>query len=86
MPVQVENLYDPIPYRLSLKRLFYWHAFNVRRLRSVEMKNYIPQFLDIAHAIAASTDLAVLPKGVLCMNYSSSDYKRLAVRALTLFR
>ena len=35
MAFQVEDLNNPFPYRLSLKRLFHGHAFNVRSLGAV---------------------------------------------------
>src|SRR5438445_9391937 len=49
LPMQIKYLNDSFPYRLSLKCLFYGHAFNVGRFHAMQFANHGLQFLDMTH-------------------------------------
>ena len=44
MSYQIEYLHNPIPYGMSLVRLFHGNAFYVRRLSVVQSPDYVSQF------------------------------------------
>ena len=61
--VNIEYLDVAFPDCLTLKRLFHWHGFNVRRLYAMQLADYVSEFVDVVHD-AAFTKSATLQKSL----------------------
>ena len=60
--MKVEDFDHAFPYRFPLKHFFDRNAFNVRSLYAMRFADCLFQFLNVGHAVAASTSSPTLQK------------------------
>lgn len=54
MTCEVEYFYYSVPDGFPMELLMDWHAFNVRRLCTMQPPNHISQFLQVRHDTAST--------------------------------
>ena len=80
MAFQVEDLNNPFPYRLPLKRLFHGYTFNVCSLSTVQSADHVSQFLNVIHRTpypCHDNDLGSNGGGIICKQRKVSALKKL---------
>src|SRR5437868_8806158 len=63
MVTQLKYLYDPLPYRLTLKGLFHGYALKMSSFRSMQLPIHVCQLIYVIHS-AVSSKFATLQKSL----------------------